>query len=114
VPFEFNSRFPLRTILPLRVTILDPTVGPRIFHAAWAEGLDVGDPAVLLGIGIDPALIDRAGEAKQALVDNTAEAVRAGIFGAPALVVDGRWLFWGQDRLDQVEAAASGSWSPPA
>ena len=32
---------------------------------------------------------------------NTAEAIAAGVFGAPSYVVDGE-IFWGQDRLDFV------------
>ncbi len=118
VPLRFSPHFPLRTILPLRVTLAHPDPVPlahRIFHAAWAEGLNVAEPGVLVDLGVDPALIHLANQTqKQPLIDQTRAAVDAGVFGAPTFVVDDRWLFWGQDRLDQLEAALDGSWTPPA
>jgi len=44
---------------------------------------------------------------KKALIDATEAAVKAGVFGAPTWVVDGKELFWGQDRLPLVERALS-------
>jgi carboxymethylenebutenolidase len=38
-------------------------------------------------------------------VDATQTAVEAGVFGAPTWVVDGKELFWGQDRIPLVERA---------
>jgi 2-hydroxychromene-2-carboxylate isomerase len=35
---------------------------------------------------------------------NTAEAIEKGVFGSRTFIVDGE-LFWGQDRLNYVEAA---------
>ncbi|MDT4850095.1 hypothetical protein FQZ97_842360 [compost metagenome] len=37
---------------------------------------------------------------------NTAEAVKAGVFGSPAYVYRGE-VFWGQDRLDMLEEAVA-------
>ena len=57
--------------------------------------------------GLDgPSLVQRAQDdaVKQALRTETDAALAAGVFGAPAFVVGGE-LFWGQDRLDFVEAA---------
>jgi 2-hydroxychromene-2-carboxylate isomerase len=51
---------------------------------------------------------------KQQLIAATTEAAEAGVFGAPTCIVDngrGRFLFWGQDRLELVERCARG-WSP--
>jgi 2-hydroxychromene-2-carboxylate isomerase len=97
VEFRFSSRFPLRTVLPLRVTLLagDRTEAlvARLFRAAWVEDRDVGDEAVvraaLAEVGLDPALVERAGEpaTKQALHDSTAAAIAGGVFGAPTSVV---------------------------
>jgi 2-hydroxychromene-2-carboxylate isomerase len=42
---------------------------------------------------------------KKELVDATQAAVTAGVFGAPTWVVDGKELFWGQDRIPLVERA---------
>lgn len=115
VPLRFNPHFPLRTVLPLRVFLAHPTPIPfahAVYRAAWAEEQDVSQPEVLLGCGATPALIDAAAEQKQALIDSTSAALAAGVFGAPTMIVDDRYLFWGQDRLNQVERCLEG-WRPP-
>jgi len=126
VPFRFPSRFPMRTIAPLRLTLLAgdddaPRLAERIFRAYWIEDRDIADAAVLRELaadaGVDPGLVDRTNEpgVKQVLIDSTAAARAAGVFGAPSCVVHapgGPHLFWGQDRLELVEAALRG-WSPP-
>ena len=43
-------------------------------------------------------------EVKQQLISNTEQAVERGLFGAPTMFVDGE-MFFGQDRLQFVEAA---------
>ena len=81
------------------------------------SGEDITRPEVVAQVltraGLDgPALVAAAetDAIKAALREETETAVQRGIFGAPSFVVDGR-LFWGQDRLDFVEAAALGaSW----
>lgn len=122
VPFRFPSRFPMRTVAALRLTLLAGDDGPRlaarIFGGYWVEDRDIADDAVLrelaADVHVDPALVDRTGEpaVRQALVDATTAARTAGVFGAPTCIVDGRHLFWGQDRLELVGAALRG-WSPP-
>lgn len=134
-PLVMNPHFPLKTTLPARLTLAHPDpVGfaRRVFHATWVDGLDTTDLAVLRGLGadeilapgsaadgpsIEAALLAAAEAQKEALFANTAEALEAGVFGAPSWVVrrpdGGPWLFWGQDRVDQVEAALGG-WTPPA
>jgi 2-hydroxychromene-2-carboxylate isomerase len=79
-----------------------------LLDAAWAHGADLTDDAVLravaAGCGLDgDALLARAGDAdvKQRLVDATAGAVAAGIFGVPTWRIDGE-LFWGEDRIDAL------------
>lgn len=120
VPFRMAPRFPIRTVTALRMVIAsghDPALIARLFRAAWVEGEDLGDDATLRRLA-DPGLVDRAQDPaiKQALVDLTAEAKDAGVFGVPTCVVHdpaGPLLFWGQDRLDLVAAAARG-WRPAA
>ena len=124
VPLRFPTRFPIRTVTPLRLLLLAgdhlPALAHRLFRAAWAEDIDIGDeaalPALCRDAGVDPALIERTREpaAKDALFASTASARTAGVFGAPTCVVHdpgGPLLFWGQDRLELVAAAASG-WRP--
>ncbi len=118
VPFRFTPHFPLRTVLALRTWMIHPEAheyGQRLFAAAWADGEDLADPEVLLRHGATPELLLRAPSQRDALTQSTGEARARGVFGAPSCVVhrDGReWLFWGQDRLDLVEATLQG-WTPP-
>jgi 2-hydroxychromene-2-carboxylate isomerase len=114
VPFRFPSRFPLRTVLPLRVYLALPQAlredfRRRVFHAAWVQDQDVSDPATLARLlGDDGAgALSGAAEAgvKSALREATDRALAQGVFGAPTWVVDGKELFWGQDRIPLVERA---------
>lgn len=63
----------------------------------------------LAGAGLDAdalrAAIEDAG-VKDRLRANTEEALARGVFGAPAFFVAAE-MFWGNDRLDWVEAALS-------
>ncbi|WP_181233039.1 2-hydroxychromene-2-carboxylate isomerase [Enhygromyxa salina] len=123
-PYRFPTRFPMRTVLALRVTLAarahETREGRRLVHALfrayWADDRDISDPAELTRIadelGLDGAgLVAAAGEpsAKQALFATTNAAVEAGVFGAPTFVVHtptGPELFWGADRLElAVETA---------
>jgi 2-hydroxychromene-2-carboxylate isomerase len=78
------------------------------YRARWAEGRDVGDPAVvreLLGhAGLDPeAALARAAsdELAQRLESESRAAVARGVFGVPTLFV-GDEMFWGNDRFELV------------
>jgi len=82
-----------------------------IYRAAWAEGLDLGDKAILTGVlqraGIDSAALIAATEradVKDDLRRNTEDAVSRGAFGAPTFFI-GDEMFWGNDRFDFVEEA---------
>jgi 2-hydroxychromene-2-carboxylate isomerase len=120
VKFQFMSRFPLKSVLPLRVALASgEKIGPlslALFHAAWAEDRDLEDPETLRdvcrAVGADPAAVDAASDpaVKQALRDNTDQAVARGLCGAPSFVV-GSVVYWGQDRLGFVERALAG-WTP--
>jgi 2-hydroxychromene-2-carboxylate isomerase len=114
VPFRFPSRFPVPSLKALRAYLALPEDrrGPfreRAFGAIWAHDHDIADEGVLrdlIGAGADEAL-ERAQspEGKKALIDATQRAVDAGVFGAPTWVIDGKELFWGQDRIPLVERA---------
>lgn len=124
--FRWPSRFPMRTILPLRMTLAagPDTAGGRaliraLYTAYWTEDRDIADPdvcaAVASAAGLDgPALVaaTEAPEVKATLITNGSEAVAAGVFGAPTFVVhhaDGeRSLYWGNDRLEMAILAADG------
>ncbi len=116
VPFQFSPHFPIRSVLALRCTLAHPDPEPfieRVFHAAWVNGLDIGDAQVLKDLGGDP---DAAPTQREVLFAQTEEAARTGVFGAPTIILrqPGRapQRFWGQDRLGQVEDVLRG-WIAP-
>ncbi len=123
VPFDWPRRFPMNTVMALRVTmVLDDPVPfiHKVFAAYWAHGLDLDDPTqlqtLLKEVGAEPGLVfqTREPEVKQLLRDATTEALEQGVFGAPTCItdVDGdRQLFWGQDRLNFVLKALSEGWN---
>jgi len=88
-----------------------------LYHAFWIEGRDLSTPdavaAVRLPAGLRPqdvAAGAASDEAATLLRNAVAEAVAAGIFGSPTIVVDGE-PFWGSDRLAEVdEWLARGGW----
>lgn len=115
-PFQFSPHFPLRTVLALRCTLAaqDPQgFAARVFRAAWIEGRDIADPAVLRDLGGDP---DVAEGQRAALFENNQEALATGVFGTPTFIVRRPGIapqrFWGQDRISQVEDVLRG-WVAP-
>ncbi|HEU4727890.1 MAG TPA: 2-hydroxychromene-2-carboxylate isomerase [Kofleriaceae bacterium] len=129
-PFEQPRKFPQRTIAAQRLCILAAAEGWEtglgvaiaLARGLWAEQRDLEDEATLRAI-LEAAEVpaDRAGAwlagtqdpaIKAQLAANTTAAVQAGVFGVPTFVVDGKHLFWGQDRLELVARALAG-WDPP-
>jgi 2-hydroxychromene-2-carboxylate isomerase len=118
VRLEFPKVFPIRTVAALRVALQAPETTSLLYRAAWAEGVDIGDTELL------SALLDRNGfngeellagtqdpEIKAQLFANTQEAIDGEVCGVPSMRVNGKTLFWGQDRLRMVEMALDG-WEP--
>jgi 2-hydroxychromene-2-carboxylate isomerase len=114
VPFKWPSRFPMSTVKALRAWLALPEERragflERTYRAYWAEDRDIGDDATmreLIGEGADDVLARCASkEVKDALFASTQRAIEAGVFGAPTWVVDGKELYWGQDRIELVERA---------
>ncbi|MBK9368726.1 MAG: DsbA family protein [Deltaproteobacteria bacterium] len=106
VPFTFPACFPVRSVLPMRVSFVAPEANLPLYRALWARGEDVGQPevvaAVLRAEGLDADAILRAAEArnvKDIIRYNTDDAQARGVCGVPTLIrADGaRW--WGQDLL---------------
>jgi 2-hydroxychromene-2-carboxylate isomerase len=82
-----------------------------IFEAVWGQPLDLGEEGIFRDLlrqaAIDPEQLLRTmaeQETKDGLRRNTDEALERGVFGAPTFFV-GNQMFWGNDRLDWVEAA---------
>lgn len=118
VTLEMNPFFPINTLNLMRgaaALVGKDEFAPyveTVMTALWTRRKNMGDletvAEVLNEAGLDgPAIIAASQEdaAKDLLRDNTDEAVRRGAFGAPTFFVNGE-LFFGQDRLDFVAAAA--------
>ena len=118
--FTWPTRFPMLTLLPLRVACqldLSTPAGKefcaRIFGAYWGHDEDISQPDViaahLTATGLDAAALLQGTQdpaVKKRLIDNTEEAVARGVFGAPSFFV-GDDLFFGQDRFEQIATALS-------
>ncbi len=121
VPFRFASRFPINALRAMRLIVAaglaagsdsgHPGLSLALFHAAWAEDRDLTSDVELRaiceaqGLQAEPLLLAcDTKEVKDRLRALGDEALSRGVFGAPAIFV-GDELFWGNDRLDFVEAA---------
>lgn len=115
--FRINPHFPVNTLLIMRGAIVASDEGnlddyvDAVNRAMWEDGLKMDDPEVvatfLSANGFDgPALLARTQEPeiKAKLVANTEAAVARGVFGIPTFFV-GDEIFFGKDRLGQVEEA---------
>ena len=115
--FNFNPHFPINTLHLMRgATGLIEDVRfmaycDLVFDAMWLEPKNLGDPAELAPVirraGVEPddfrALVERE-DVKARLKATTESAVARGAFGAPTFFV-GEEMFFGKDRLGQVEEA---------
>ena len=80
-----------------------------LYEAYFRDGLDIANPDVAAEVAGN-AGVDRA--AARACIDDPAikdllkreveQAIQAGVFGSPFIVVDGE-SFWGHDRFNQLE-----------
>ena len=121
VPLNWPSRFPMLTIKAMRILLsLGDRCTPlalRLFRAYWVEDLDIKEDEVLAKLLAEmefpPETLNAASDPhwKQALIDATAEAQAAGVFGVPTFEV-GTSLIWGQDRFLFVEGVLNG-WKDP-
>ena len=83
-----------------------------ITRAVWAEEKDIAQDdvirACLQEAGFDPALADSGMlVGAETYARNLEEAVERGVFGAPFYFV-GDQRFWGQDRIEDVDAHLAG------
>lgn len=119
--FRFNPHFPVNSLLLMRAAMVADAEGrlnvyvDAVLRAMWELGLKMDDPQVVAQFlsdnGFDgPAMVARAGEqtAKDALAEATSAAVARGVFGIPTIFV-GDEMFFGKERLGQVEAVLSAS-----
>jgi 2-hydroxychromene-2-carboxylate isomerase len=117
--FRQNPHFPVNTLLIMRGLIAARRLGvgdrylETVLAAMWEQGEKMDDPEVVRRV-LDAAKLDGAGllaatqdpDVKAELVASTEAAVARGVFGVPTFFV-GEEMFFGKDRLAQVEAEAA-------
>lgn len=107
ISFRMPPAHPFNPLSALRL-IVATGVKPEIIHAVFdfifKDGRDVGDPtewqaltSALSVSNADQLIAEPA--VKQRLIDNTNQAIAAGIFGVPTFECQGE-LFWGSDTID--------------
>ena len=80
----------------------------RVMRAVWAEQRNIAAAQTLAELLAEAGLpaarqeASRAPEMQAQYERYTQQAIDAGVFGAPSVVIDGE-IFWGQDRLDFVQ-----------
>lgn len=115
--FSMNPNFPINSIHAIRGLIAAQNAGvadaylEAVLAGFWEQGAMMGDMTVIAGVldaaGLDGnALMEATAqpEVKATLMANTEHAVARGAFGIPTFYV-GDDMFFGKERLDQVEEA---------
>jgi 2-hydroxychromene-2-carboxylate isomerase len=118
-PLRWPDPWPSSSLVAMRAAVHAKRAGRErefaaaAFEAAFAAGLDLGEPRNVLAAA-EAAGLDRA-EVQAAVADPsvkdelraaTAAAHARGVFGVPTVAVGGE-LFWGDDRLEDAAAALS-------
>jgi 2-hydroxychromene-2-carboxylate isomerase len=119
--YAMNPHFPVNTLLIMRGAVAARTLDvfeayvEAVFVAMWERGLKMDDPAVAVATLAEAGLpaeellaLTQAPTVKERLMADTAAAVEAGVFGIPSFFV-GRELWFGKDRLGDVEEAIVGA-----
>ena len=111
LPFARPEPFPQNSLTAARLALAvedaqRPAFTRAVYAAQFGERRQIAEKetlaAILAGLGLDPEphFARATSEAvKTRLKEETEEAKRLGIFGAPAFIA-GEELFWGNDRLD--------------
>jgi 2-hydroxychromene-2-carboxylate isomerase len=114
--YRLHPQFPFNSILLQRMLYAADQDGRGVqfveglLKPIWEEGLDIASPeaigAAVAAAGFDAAdLFARAqsDDVKQGLVANTDAVVARGAFGIPTMWVNGTEMFFGKERLGQIE-----------
>ena len=116
LPFRMNTHFPINSLYLMRGAVDAQHLGcfmpyvEAIMTAMWEDGANLGDLSVVKDV-LDGAVLDSDAilakaedpEVKAELASNTEAAAARGAFGVPTFFV-GEEMFWGKERLTQVEA----------
>ncbi len=119
--FAPNPFFPVNTLTLMRGAVAAQRLGvferyvDEVYRHMWAEPKKMDEPEVLRAALIESdldaeailALVQTA-EVKEELLANTQRSVERGTFGSPTFFL-GKDIYFGKDRLRDVEEAISGS-----
>jgi 2-hydroxychromene-2-carboxylate isomerase len=119
--FKLNPHFPVNTLLIMRALVAASRAGVEnaylriVAEAMWEQGEKMDDPEVFRRVlkagGLDAEKLLAAtqdAQVKAELAANTEAAVARGAFGIPTFFV-GEEMFFGKERLGQVEEAVLSS-----
>ena len=110
VDLRMPTSHPFNPLALLRLAVASSASGQpnryvteQLFHHVWRGGADAADPRRLQALvqQLAPVRDPDGAEVKAQLKAATADAVARGLFGVPAIEVDGRW-FWGFDALPML------------
>lgn len=116
LPLQLPASHPFNPLSLLRLaTACDAHGEPNrhvcetVFRHVWVGGEEAADPERLavLQVQLAPARDPNDDTVKQQLKRHTDEALAQGVFGVPAMAVDGH-VFWGQDSLPMLRAYLEG------
>ncbi|MFK7745367.1 MAG: 2-hydroxychromene-2-carboxylate isomerase [Roseobacter sp.] len=84
-----------------------------ILRAVWAEDKNIAEDEVvracLSEAGFDPSLADSGMlSGAETYEANLEEAVKRGVYGSPFYITDQDQRFWGQDRIEDLDATLAG------
>lgn len=117
IPYRQPSKFPLATQNAARAyywlddedCALARRFAHAVFRALYVDDRDISAPETVLEIaanlGVDRSLLETALQSpaiKARLKDEVDQAMQAGVFGSPYVVIDDQ-VFFGADRLPQIE-----------
>ena len=119
VPLAMPARHPFNPLALLRLALacsedgsINRFVTGTVFRHVWQGGQDALDAERLTQLAAELELQRKPGDedgarAKALLRANTEAAMARGVFGVPALEVDGK-VFWGYDSLPMLRAYLEG------
>jgi 2-hydroxychromene-2-carboxylate isomerase len=110
--------FPVRATLAMRCALAAQEQSQVVefsrscFRAYWSDSKDISQPDIIKEVcataGLDGASILERAQAdaiKDRLRSNTDEVIARGGFGSPTMFVNGPDMYFGNDRMELVEAA---------
>ncbi len=114
IPLAPPHSHPFNPLAPLRATCCEMSGAERLilvdklFRATWAESQPVSEAATVARLAGEAVVVESQTESvKTKLRANTDDALQAGVFGVPTMLVRGE-LFWGFDDLEYLEQFLDG------